>query len=110
MKFEELKSLFPVTVQLTQEMIEKGKESNNMSVNSCNGAQVLRSVLPSPYNEYATWAVTDGTIRKFPTSHYSWEEVIPEEDIIRIESKNSKGNWIDMMDLTEPTEVILQLY
>lgn len=110
MKFEELKSLFPVTVQLTQEMIEKGKESNNMNTSSCNGAQVLRSVLPEPYCNYATWAVTDGTIRKFPVSYYSWEENIPEEDIIRIESRNSEGGWLDMMDLREPTEVILQLY
>lgn len=108
MKFEELKSLFPVTVQLTQEMIEKGKEFNNMSIYSCNGAQVLRSVLPSPYNEYATWAVTSGTIRKFDVSHYPSLNV-PIEDMIRVRSKNSEGDFVDMMELKEPTEIILEL-
>lgn len=109
MKFEELKSLFPVTVQLTQEMIDKGAVSDNMDIYSCNGAQVLKSILPSPYDKYATWAVETGTVKEFPTSHYLYND-IPEKEMLRIEARDSNGDLVDMMEVTEPTEITLQLY
>lgn len=57
MKTQDLRGLFPVTVEITQKMID---EADIFKSQRCIGALALKSAMPS--NTWVSWAIRDGHV------------------------------------------------
>lgn len=97
---EEIIAMFPLEVEVTQEMIDKGYE-NIFDTRACIGFQALKSVLPEDMENDITWGCINGSI---------WEETHEEflhrivngginNERVRLSSK------IDMMEIKKPIKV-----
>lgn len=99
---EQIKTLFPCEVQVTQEIIDK---ANIYDVWCCIGALTLKSILSEEQKKYFNgWGVTDGnfdTIETVLTGTDSKDSVT----VYAVDGDDS----VDMMYLKEPRIVTLTL-
>lgn len=102
MRTRDLKNLFPTTVQVTQEMING---ANIMDEKDCIGARALKSVLPAKFRNNISWAVSDGGIF-YPQTDKPCKGN-RDNAIYTITAKDAKGEYVNMMCITEPMEIYL---
>lgn len=108
MKIEKIKALFPVTVEVTQEIINKGKE-DIFNTGKCIGARTLASVLPEEMvgdmhlNRFYSWGNLSG--------HVVTEGSIFEPDCVYAEvfALDDKGSPVEMMHIEKPCTITLTL-
>lgn len=107
MKLEELKKLFPVTVDVTEEMIKQGSE-NVYNTSKCIGALALVSVLRPDLVKYDddmsrrhSWGTRSGTICE--TSVFQ-----EGDEFFNVES-TLNGRSINMMNVTSPITIVLSV-
>lgn len=86
MSIEEIKALFPLKGQLTQEILDN---SNTMDIYSCNGANTLKQSLGDIGENVVTWGAWFGIINEYSTKDFKIGTL---EDL-------------DFMYATEPQEV-----
>ena len=90
-----LKNLFPVTVQITQEQIDRGRV-HIYSTTRCVGALVLKSIVGDRAD--VSFGCSSGTVIKLDGSD-CWTVNVKKD-----------GIKFDMMEVLKPTTVTFELY
>lgn len=99
---EEIKTLFPCEVQVTQEIIDNAILHD---VWNCIGARTLESILSEEQKQYFNgWGVTDGQFDTIETVLQGTDS----KDSFTIYAVDG-DNSVDMMSITEPCVVTFTL-
>lgn len=103
MKVLDIKKLFPITVEVTQEIINSAFIMNS---EKCIGALTLKSILPSENKKTTFWGVSGGGIwKKGVTTQQSFDDTA----LLLIDSVDENGKPINMMYIKEPQTVTFKL-
>lgn len=103
MRVSQIKKLFPVTVEVTQEIINS---AFIMNAKQCVGALILKSILPDENKDQVYWGVDSGGIWKKGALA---DETVDANALLLVKSVDENGKAINMMQIKEPQTVILTI-
>ncbi len=103
MRTSDIKKLFPITVEITKEILDSAFILNS---EKCIGALALKSILPDEVKNQAYWGCASGGIWK---KGVTVNETFNDNALVLIQSVDENGNPINMMNIREPQTITFNI-